>query len=185
MNDKLFERYITTHLIPALGGRPTLFALDLMGSHKTPAVLELLNNSNITPSLIPSGCTGLVQPLDVSINKPLKELVRDLTDQRIFDLESAADFERWTVGDRRVMTTHCVGEAFDQFHTTKANLISRSFRKTGLSLPINGSLDSELDIKGFTNLEIGNWREDFVLADERADVHEGNDELIEFVENQN
>jgi len=74
------------------------------------------------------------------------------------------------------MTIQCVGEAFDLFHTTKPNLISRSFHKTGLSLPINGSLDSELDIKGFTNLEIGNWREDFVLADERADVHDGDDE---------
>ena len=185
MNDKLFENYITTHLIPVLGGRPTLFAIDLMGSHKTPAVLELLRNNDITPSLIPPGCTGLVQPLDVSINKPLKELLRDLTDQKIFDLESAADFERWTVGDRRVMTTQCVGEAFSQFHTTKANLISRSFHKTGLSLPINGSLDSELDIKGFTNLEIGDWREDFVLPDERADVHDEDDELIEVVENQN
>ena len=121
----------------------------------------------------------------MSINKPLKELVRDLTDQKIFDLESAADFERWTVGDRRVMTTQCVGEAFNQFHTTKTNLISHSFHKTGLSLPIDGSLDSELDIKGFTNLEIGDWREDFVLLDERADVHDEDDELIEVVENQN
>jgi len=83
------------------------------------------------------------------------------------------------------MTTHCVAEAFDKFSTTIANLISCSFRKTGLSLPIDGSLDSELDIKGFTNLEIGNWREDFVLPDERADVPDEDDELIEFIENQN
>jgi len=121
----------------------------------------------------------------MSINKPLKELVRDIIARKIFDLESAADFEKWTVGDRRIMITHCVGEAFDQFSTIKANLISRSFRKTGLSLPLDGCLDSELDIKGFTNLEIGNWREDFVLPDERADVHDEDDELIVFVENQN
>jgi len=60
MNDKLFENYITTHLIPVLGGRPTLFAMDLMDSHKTPAILELFPNNNITPSLIPAGYTGLV-----------------------------------------------------------------------------------------------------------------------------
>jgi len=75
MNDNLFENYITTHLSPVLGSRPTLFAMDLMGSHKTPAILKLFRNNDITPSLIPAGCTGLVQPLDVSINKPLEELV--------------------------------------------------------------------------------------------------------------
>jgi len=99
MNDSLFERYITNHLVPVLGGCPTLFTLDLMGSHKTPAVLELLQNNNITPSLIPAGCTSLVQPLDVSINKPCKEFMSDLTDEKIFELDSAADFEKWTIGD--------------------------------------------------------------------------------------
>jgi len=41
MNDKLFLSYIHNHLVPVLGGRPTLFAIDLMGSHKTPAVVKL------------------------------------------------------------------------------------------------------------------------------------------------
>jgi len=181
MNDTLFERYITNHLVPVLGGRPTLFTLDLMGSHKTPAVLELFRNNNITPSLIPAGCTSLVQPLDVSINKPFKELMRDLTDEKIFELESAADFEKWTPRDRRVMTTHCVGEAYAQFHAEKANVIVSSFRKLGLSLPTDGSLDHELDIKGFENLEIGNWQEDLGLLDDREDVGIEGDEVIEFV----
>jgi len=185
MNDGLFEKYITNHLVPALGGRPTLFALDLMGSHKTPAVLQLLRTNNITPSLIPAGCTSLIQPLDVSINKPFKGLMRDITDEKIFELESAAEFEKWTVGDRRVMTTHCVGNAFDQFHSTKSHLISTSFRKLGLSLPIDGSSDHELDIKGFPQLEIGNWREDLSLQDDRADVGTEGDDDIEFVNTRN
>ena len=42
MNDILFERYITSHPLPVLAGQPTLFALDLMGSHKSPVVLDLL-----------------------------------------------------------------------------------------------------------------------------------------------
>jgi len=139
MNDVLFEKYLTDHLIPALGGRPTLFALDLIGSHKTSAILQLFCTNNITPFLIPAGCTTLVHPLDVSINKPFKGLMRDITDEKIFEFESAAEFEKWTVGDRRVMTTHCVGKAFDQFHSTKSHLISTSFRKLGLSLPLDRS----------------------------------------------
>jgi len=107
MNDALFGRYITNHLLPVLEGRPTLFAMNLMGSHKTPAVLELLSQNNIIPSFIPAGCTSLVQPLDVSVNKPLKELIRDLTDEQIFQLESAEEFAKWTVGEHHIMTTHC------------------------------------------------------------------------------
>jgi len=154
-----------------------------MGSHKTPAILDLLRSNKITPSFIPGGCTGLVQPLDISVNKPFKELVRELTDEKIFELESIDQFERWTVGDRRVVTTFCVGDAFYQFHQEKGEIIRRAFRKVGLSLPVDGSSDSELDIKGFHGLQIGNWEEEIMEPDERADISIENDqnEDIEFV----
>jgi len=84
MNNQLFLRYIEEHLVPVLSGRPTLFALDLIGSHKTPAVLDKLCRHNITPSLIPGSCTSLIQPLDISINKPFKEILQELTDTAIF-----------------------------------------------------------------------------------------------------
>jgi len=184
MNDLVFLNYIETLLVPALGGRPTLFCLDLMGSHKTPAVLEKLKSHNITPSLIPGRCTSLVQPLDVAINNPFKEIMRELTDEAIFAMESAETFHKWSVRDRRILTTTCVGDAFYRFHLEKADIIQRIFGKVGLSLlPIDGSCDSELHIKGFTGLEIGNWREDFGTIDEEAEIPEtcDNDEGIDFI----
>lgn len=105
MNDNLFLQYLEQYLIPALGNRPSLFALDLCSSHKTPAVLNTLRSHNIMPTLIPGGCTSLIQPLDISINKPIKAKIRDLTDEAIFECESIDDFEKWTVGDRRILTT--------------------------------------------------------------------------------
>ena len=60
MNDTLFLQYITDYLVLDLNNRPSLFALDLMGSHKTPAVLNALQEHQIIPSLIPGGCTSLV-----------------------------------------------------------------------------------------------------------------------------
>jgi len=80
------------------------------------------------------------------------------------------------------MTTHCIGKAFDQFHSTKSHLISTSFRKLGLSLPIDGSSDHELDIKGFSELEIGDWTQDLSLLDDRVDVGNEEDHDIEFVD---
>ena len=72
--------------------------------------------------------------------------MRDIMDEKIFELELAEDFEKWTVGDRRVITTHCVGEAFNQFHSSKSHATTNSFRKLGFSLPTDGSQDHELDI---------------------------------------
>lgn len=109
MTEILFIKYIEKYLLPALNGKPSLFAMDLCTSYKTPAVLDLLRSNQITPSLIPAGCTSLVQPLDVSINKPLKEYVRSLTDEAIRDCESVETFEKWTVSNRRVLTTWTVG----------------------------------------------------------------------------
>jgi len=182
-NDQLFLRSIDTYLIPILGGWPTLFELDLMGSQKAPAVLEKLRLHNITPSLIPGCCTSLVQPLDVSINKPFKEIMRELTDSAIFEAESAESFHRWSVSDHHILTTSCIGDAYYRFHLKKGDIIRHVFRKVGLSLPANGSCDSELDIKGFGELEIGDWRNDYEVVDATADIPVDNndDNMIELV----
>jgi len=55
---------------------------------------------------------------------------------------------------------HCLAPAWQTFCTTRQEVIVSSFRKLGLSLPINGSCDSELSIKGFSpeQLVLGDWR---------------------------
>lgn len=183
MNDGLFLRYIEKQLVPVLGGRPTLFAIDLMGSHKTPAVLHKLCLHNITPSLIPGGCTSLIQPLDVAVNKPFKEIKQELTNNAIFEAESIETFQKWTVSHRRILTTSCVGDTFYRFHLEEGDIIRRVFRKVGLSLPVDGSCDSEIDIKGFSGLQIGDWRINHGAIDEAATISEvqDNNDSIEFV----
>ena len=47
MNDKLFLRYTKYYLVRVLGGQPTLFAIEEMGSYKTPAVLQKLQSHSI------------------------------------------------------------------------------------------------------------------------------------------
>ena len=79
------------------------------------------------------------------------------------------------------MTTHCVGKAFYEFHAERREVIQRSFRKVGLTLPIDGSLDHELDVKGFMGLEVGDWRRDLgSLANGRA-MEDEEYQGIEFV----
>ena len=61
-------------LIPILDDQPTLLAIDLFQAHQTAEVLDTFRANDIAVSLIPGGCTCLVQPLDISINRPFKDI---------------------------------------------------------------------------------------------------------------
>ena len=187
MNGELFYKYIKDYVLPVLEGRPSLFALDLCSAHTTEPVMELFHSNSIIPSLIPAGCTSLLQPLDVSVNKPLKGMIRELTDEAILDCESVESFEKWSIGQRRILTKNCVGDAWYQFCIEKKEIVEMVFRKVGLSLPADGRNDKELDIKGFKGIEIGDWKENreevgAALYD-NISIAEDNNDAIEFISN--
>ena len=62
-------------LVPILSSGPRLLALDDPKFHSTQEVLFTLQSHDIVPSLMAPGWAGLVQPLDVSVNKPFKYLL--------------------------------------------------------------------------------------------------------------
>ena len=68
--------YLKNQFIPVLNGQPSLLVLDLFAAHKTQEVLDTFLANDITVSLIPGGCTSLVQPLDVGINRPCKDILK-------------------------------------------------------------------------------------------------------------
>jgi hypothetical protein len=75
-NSANMVEWLEEQVIPILDNEPTLMALDLFGGHKTDEVLDTLRANDITISIIPGGCTGLVQPMDVSINRPFKDILK-------------------------------------------------------------------------------------------------------------
>lgn len=68
--------WLEEQVIPVLEGRPTLIVLDMFGSHKTDEVLDTMRAHDITLGVVPGGCTSMVQPLDVSINRPFKDILK-------------------------------------------------------------------------------------------------------------
>ena len=55
---------------------PALVLFDNFKGQCTTNILTTLDNNNINVLLIPANCTDCLQPLDISINKPVKEFLR-------------------------------------------------------------------------------------------------------------
>jgi len=105
--------------LPSKKPQPSLIALDAATFHHSPEVLTLLKKHDITPSLIPGGCTSLIQVLDVSVNKPLKELIRNELDTVMESmgqeaLDALDNASASAIGRRRIIMTHAVGAAWER-----------------------------------------------------------------------
>ena len=125
-------------------------------------VHKALTDINCTASFIPGGCTGYLQVLDIALNKPLKDLVRDQA-----ELHYDQNFEQWknnsySVGDRRILLTKWVAEAWKQLHIDNKDTIIRTFRKVGLTLNPDGFEDHELAIKDMGDIQIGYYSRDII-----------------------
>jgi len=139
-NEAVLVDRITNMLVPNLPPGPRLLAIDVAKFHKTKLVLSTLQSHDIIPSLIPPGCTGLLQPLDVAINKPVKDILRTLTEEALdqYEIRHKGDLREATrtsaVEDRQVLVQRCVGEASQIFSTEKRDVVVNSFLKVALSL---------------------------------------------------
>jgi len=78
-------------------------------------------------------------------------------------LEEGGSLTGSKVGRRRIGVTWAVREAWEHFSAEKAEVVLRAFRVLGLGLPIDGSADHEISIKGiktgFLTEGLKNWEE--------------------------
>ena len=51
--------------------------MDSFSAHLTDDVNENLDNNSCKSIIIPGSCTSKVQPLDVSVNKPFKQILKN------------------------------------------------------------------------------------------------------------
>ena len=82
-NEQTMIRYIEKIVIPYMdsiregngnaANRKGLCIFDVFAAHKCPTVLEKLLSNNLLYAMVPAGCTGELQPLDISVNNVFKE----------------------------------------------------------------------------------------------------------------
>lgn len=74
MDEKLMLKWISDIWVKHTKNRPSLLFLDSFGAHLTVKVKDAFEKFNTTVIVIPGGCTSILQPLDVSINKATSEI---------------------------------------------------------------------------------------------------------------
>ena len=146
---------------------PRVLILDMHSAQKTPALLHALSLRNTIPAFIPAGYTSLIQPLDVALNKPFKNLV-DAQYNNHFE----ANLDAWALGKisasgRRILMTSWIGAAWEIFCNDYKDAIKASFVKCGIALPIDGSQDGLINIRDLNNYSIPPWQSNSQLSNER------------------
>ena len=68
---------------PGVGKDHSVLVLDAFRSHRSPVVKSVLNAEKTDLAIIPGGMTSVLQPLDVSVNKPMKMALRQRLNDRI------------------------------------------------------------------------------------------------------
>ena len=136
---------------------PRFLCLDAFAPQMTKTLQAEFKKLNCTTSYIPGGCTGFVQVLDVSLNKPLKDLVAQAASDHADKYHEKYEAVGFSVGDRRVLLTEWVATAWKRLHEEYKATIINTFRQVGLSLNPDGSEDHEIKIKGLENIKVGDF----------------------------
>ena len=96
---------------------------------------------------MPPGCSSQVHPLDVVINKPFKNAIKEQLERHLDEnLDEYVDGQL-TLFDRRVLTTNCVGNAWEKICQSK-DMIIRSFKKCDITTNVDWSENSQSNILG-------------------------------------
>jgi len=97
--------------------------------------------------------------LDVLVNKLIKGYIEEYEDLWIEEHFEIWQSGKWSVGDRRILLTHWVAQAYERVHLEHKDAIITCFKSVGLSLAVNGSEDHLLKVRDCPDLTIGDWQQ--------------------------
>jgi hypothetical protein len=185
-NEELFKKFIEKELIPTFDGNEGLLVMDVATFHCTRTILDFLHGSNIITALIPPGCTSFLQPLDTAINKAFKQWLREAADEYIAEREERLGaFEKWSVSDKRVMTTWIVAAAAKRLYGQRKEMTQQAFVQCGITIRPDGSQDDHIKLKDIPASEIDftGWEtayEAYIKQEPFSEIDPAFDDMDEF-----
>ena len=145
-----------------------LLVLDLHRAQKTDNINKIFSKEcEITPVFVPAGCTGIIQPLDVAYNAPFKKKVENAAMAHMQDNLERYVQGTFTAGERRVLITKWVGNAWEELSKNE-NIAIRAFKKCGVSTAADGSEDFEIHLEGLEDY-VCESNQDQVIIDDNTD----------------
>ena len=127
--------------------------MDVASFHKTEAIKKRHRELKTILALIPPDLTSLLQPLDTAINAPFKIWLEEFTDTYVTAKEQQNPSIKWSVSDRRIMTTWTVAQAARRLKE-KNDMVRSAFIQTGISIRPDGSQDYLIRIKDVAKSQI-------------------------------
>ncbi len=148
---------------------PMHLIADVHRAKKTDKILNRLEKDcNTEVTFVPGGCTSLLQPLDVVVNKQFKAAINHLATKHMEENLDAYVNGRISAKERQILFTKWVGQAWEEVSSNK-EMIKRSFLKTGIAVAIDGSQDDEINVEGLGEYDINS---DQSLDDSFSDSEE-------------
>lgn len=95
VNSGIMQLYIKDVLLPYTKKRPCALLLDNYGAHWDESVLELCRRNKVRLIEVPEGKTSSLQPLDYSVNGPMKKMRQRLyVQQRFYNPDESDTVEK-------------------------------------------------------------------------------------------
>ena len=169
-----------------------MLVMDVHKAQTTDTIKHMLRSvCNTEPVLVPPGTTSLVQPVDVVFNAPFKAAIEEKATAHLQDNLNDYVTGKISASDRRVLFTKWVGQSWADLSTNQQMTI-HSFEKCGISVPIDGSNDAAINIRGLEDYTVGlltsdddeeNDEDPFDYNDPNSD-DENDDDLFDDDENE-
>ncbi len=130
-----FLQYLKLVILPLKKQNPNIILIfDNFSGHKSPEVLNWLNHTNIRYIRLPAGCTSILQPIDVTINHPLKTYLRKKNTEYIANLFDNSKIIQEIKSPEQTLLFEWILEFFSQFPKESVEM---SFKHCGINLESN------------------------------------------------
>ena len=110
-------------------------------SHTNEIILDYFSNNGIDYIFIPGFLTSILQPLDISVNKPFKTAYKKRYTE--FVVFNSKDFFEKVEKPKKEDIIEWVNSIWYSEEIISQATIINGFRKSGISLPSDGSQDDE------------------------------------------
>ena len=137
MDSCLMLKWIKEVLLKHTKKQHCLLVFDSFKAHLTDDVLQALERANASVVVLPGGCTSKAQPVDVSLNRPIKDTVRGLWEEFM-----TSNMAHGSVSEAPAPTKNDVVEWIVRAHAlldSQPQCVAKSFKVCGISNKLDGS----------------------------------------------